>query len=261
MSSVTELLAAAPNRPACQRVREYHLTDRSTAPRPRDVQTAMELVGSALCARRSDPASESFVRYDGGTRRDEEVRRDGENRDDGDAWRCVEFDRIGGHRRAESLPAARVREWLRGARPELLAVADVPGVFDSRPGFGSSAGSERPVGREARRRVEDDDATTTRVVRRTDLLADPPLAAAFRAADRDERVFRLPLALAEETALVPVSGTDRLFVGEFVTDRGTARAHYVRQGRIAALVSKTAATAYELAAPDDADVADRGGRA
>lgn len=241
MTSVTELLAAALDNPACQRVREYHLTKRETTPppKPKDFLTTLEHVGSELCVRQSDPAGESLIRH---------------NELD---WQCVEYDRVRGRKRVESVDAERVLEWLRGGTPELLAVAEIRGAFDPETSESESLSDSDSVlaSEENELQVEDenDDSRGTRVVRQTDLLSDPSLESAFRTAGHDGQVFRLPLDLAEEVVLQSISGTDRLFVGKFVAERETPRAYYVRQGRAGCLVPKAATTRYELASPDDPD--------
>ncbi|WP_162224602.1 hypothetical protein [Halorussus amylolyticus] len=240
-TGVVELLADAPSGAPVQRVRNYHLTNREAVPRPADFLTAMEHTGGALCVRWAGPPGDCFVRY----------------ADPG--WERTEHDRFRGRTRVERVEADRVRSWLRDSRPELVAYGDARGSFDASgqprarpdPRPNESAATGAPGAADGGMATE----TVVRVRRPADLCADDALDAADAEAvaaalpTRPDRLaFWLPLALAEESVLVPTAGSDRVFVAEPVPDRDTDRARYVRQGRRGGWIPKTEARVYELAA-------------
>ncbi|UPV99320.1 hypothetical protein M0R88_12395 [Halorussus gelatinilyticus] len=249
MTGVAKLLASVPASAPVQRVRNYHLTDRAASPRPRDFLTAARRTDGAVCLRWTDAAGERFVRYAGPD------------------WECAEFDRHRDRKRVETCGDERVLDLLGDARPELVAAADVPGVFAERDahaapetGFGVGETSPTPdaVATDGGSEPNAEDGPLTaervRIERYADLLADPAvdrhdadaLAAALPTGPR-EVAFGLPLVLAEETVLESVAGSDRVIVAELVPERETERAYYVRQDRRGCWVSKAAATVYKLA--------------
>ncbi|WP_435179717.1 hypothetical protein [Halorussus sp. AFM4] len=77
--------------------------------------------------------------------------------------------------------------------------------------------------------------------------ADADALASALPAGPEKVVFRLPRVLAEQTALEPVAGSDRVFVAEPVPDRAADGAFYARQDRRGSWIPRAEATAYELA--------------
>ncbi|WP_135826567.1 hypothetical protein [Halorussus ruber] len=233
MTGVVESLASAGESAPVQRVRNYHLTDRAASPRPRDFLTAMRRA-SDLCLRWAGPAGNRFVRF----------------ADPG--WECAEYDGVRGRKAVNELDVDRLREWLRESPPELVTYEEVRGAFEDAP---VSASPEASVATDGGPGPDE----PILVERYLDLLADPELdrrdadaLADALPAGPEEVVVRLPLALAEETPLESVAGSDRVFVAESVADRGTERARYLRQGPRGALVPRHETRRYELA--EDATV-------
>lgn len=239
MRGVAELLATAGESAPIQRVREYHLSDRTASPRPRDFLTAMRETDGEVCVRLPDPSGDQFVRFAGPE--------SGPNSDTGPNWERADPRWPRGPATVEAIDAERLRGWLREGRPELVAHEAVREAFedpeDALPGVATDGG---PKGRTAEDPI---------LVRRyADLLADPALDRADAEAlagalptGRDEVAVRIPLGLAEESVLRSVARSDRVFVAEAVSDRETAGSYYLRQGRRGCRVPKAEARVYELA--------------